>query len=587
MSVFRAELAAAFLLTCTVQAAAEAPAAPAAPMHSAAPAAQPVIPQSSVQVEALGAPEPAVGLLDQSNGGLGQGIWTDSSRAAVEELIGRLPLATTAPSVHMLARRLLLTVADPPPGAAPEPFLFARVQKLLGAGLLDDAADLAMKADIPGNTDFQWLRASALLLAGRADDVCGPATNLRLTETTPFWMELRAYCYAAQGNTGALELTRELMHAQGVADKAFDILLDDVVSHHSNNPNGIASPNPLHLYLLRSLRLPVDPSADAELGLPADVVAMRDASDTPAQRIHAAEAPARAGAASPLELTAIADAQNFTPEQIDNATIAAVTLPFLEGQALLRQALARQSDPARKAALLFKALALGGENNEPILSAQLQADGAAAIKPDSSMRNLAPLAATALLAARRPDAAAGWLDALNWNALPDRTYVSAITAMIAVASPDDAARAADAQKALGWLVANANALPATEQVATLAIGVYRALGLPGPETPAPVAPPAATPSAAQAPPSDPPVLPGRRPPPQVRMQIAAGMNDPGRKGEAILAMLDFIGRNGAGDLAPDVTSGFVAALVKMGEPDAARAFALDALLLYQPQTTSP
>lgn len=585
MIIFRTELAAALLVTCAVPAWAQAPPAKPAPPHPPATLARPVVPQAQVQVGALGAPEPTVGLLDQTNGGLGQGIWANSSRALIEDLIGRLPLATTVPSVHTLARRLLLTTADAPSGDAPEPFIFARVQKLLGAGLLDDAADLAMKADIPGNTDYAWLRASAILLAGRADDACGPATAARLSEDEPFWMELRAYCYAQAGNTDALELTRQVMRARGLADKAFDVLLDDVVSHTTNDPGAIASPNPLHLYLLRSLGLAIDPAVDAELGLPADVVAMRDAAASPAMRIRAAEAPARAGAAAPLELIAIADSQEFTPEEMDNAGTAAVTLPFIEGQALLRQALARAGDRSVKSGLLVKAFALGTENKQPILAAQLQADGAASLTPDSSLRDLAPLAANALLMAGKPDEAAAWLDALNWNAIPDRTYISLFSVMIALAAPNDP-RAADAQKALAWLAANKDASPITSQYAALALGLYNALGLPVPAPPAPPVLPGSPPQAAPAPAADPAVLPGRRPPPSVRMQIAAGQNDPGRKGEAILAMLDFIGKDGPGDLAPDVSSGFVSALVKMGEPDAARALALDALLLYQPSTSA-
>jgi hypothetical protein len=581
MSVFRADLAAALLVACASQAWAQAALPqPVPPL----PLASAVLPQSPVQVEALGTPEgPPAGLLDSTNGGLGQGIWTDSPRALIEDLLARLPLATTVPSVHALGRRLLLTAADAPPGAAPRSFVSTRVQKLLEAGLLVDAADLAMKAEPPGNPEFARLRATAILFAGRTDDACGPATDLRMKENDSFWIELRAFCYAAAGNDDALELTRQVLRARGIADKAFDVMLGDVVTHAVNDPGEMTNPNALHIYLLRKLGLPIDPSLDAQLGLPADVLAMRDSADTPADRLRATEAAARAGAAMPIEVADIVDAQSFPPEQIENAETAAVTLPFLEGQALLRQALAQQTDFSVRGALLYKALTLGAENNEPYLSAQLQADAEAAIRPDSSMRNLAPPAAIALLMAGRPGPAADWMDALNWNAIPDRTFASAFAAMIALAAPNDE-RAVDAQKALAWLLANADASPATAQVAALVTGLYRAVGLPVPPAPAPPALPASPPQNLV---PDPPLLRGRRPPPSVQMQIAAGTNDPGRKGEAILAMLDFVGKDGPGDLAPDVTSTFVSALVKMGEPDAARSFAIDALLLYQPPTVAP
>jgi hypothetical protein len=55
-----------------------------------------------------------------------------------------------------------------------------------------------------------------------------------------------------------------------------------------------------------------------------------------------------------------------------------------------------------------------------------------------------------------------------------------------------------------------------------------------------------------------------------------------RKGEALLLILSAIGADGPGDLAPDVTAGFVRTLVQEGVPDAARLLAIDALLLYKP-----
>ena len=65
-------------------------------------------------------------------------------------------------------------------------------------------------------------------------------------------------------------------------------------------------------------------------------------------------------------------------------------------------------------------------------------------------------------------------------------------------------------------------------------------------------------------------------------QLAAATGQPGRKGEALLLILGAIGANGPGDLAPDVTVGFVRTLVQEGVPDAAKLLAIDALLLYKP-----
>ena len=65
---------------------------------AAAPEAQPLPlpepPKPTVQVETLGTVEgPAEGLLDPSNGGMDQNIWTGSGRADIETLLPHIPLA--------------------------------------------------------------------------------------------------------------------------------------------------------------------------------------------------------------------------------------------------------------------------------------------------------------------------------------------------------------------------------------------------------------------------------------------------------------------------------------------------------------
>src|SRR3974390_2545782 len=72
-----------------------------------------------IEINALGSPDgPAAGLLDSANGGMGQDIWSGSERAVIDELLSRVPLASTVYSVRSLARKVVLTVADPPTGQA-------------------------------------------------------------------------------------------------------------------------------------------------------------------------------------------------------------------------------------------------------------------------------------------------------------------------------------------------------------------------------------------------------------------------------------------------------------------------------------
>ncbi len=55
-------------------------------------------------------------------------------------------------------------------------------------------------------------------------------------------MQLRATCYAVAGKSDLLEMTRGVMKAQGADDKAFEILLEDMLTHKATPPGALHDP---------------------------------------------------------------------------------------------------------------------------------------------------------------------------------------------------------------------------------------------------------------------------------------------------------------------------------------------------------
>ena len=104
-----------------------------------------------------------------------------------------------------------------------------RVTRLLDGGLVDDAADLAITMQAPMNAEIVRAQADSLVYAGRDSDTCGDATATRLDSAEPYWVELRAYCYAVTGENAPLDLTRTVIEEQGLADPAFLTLLDGII----------------------------------------------------------------------------------------------------------------------------------------------------------------------------------------------------------------------------------------------------------------------------------------------------------------------------------------------------------------------
>ena len=74
---------------------------------------------------------PPAGTLDDSTGGLGQSMWSNAPRGEVEDLLGRVPLVSSDPFIHALARRLVLTVSDAPVGSAKRALVTIRSSRTL------------------------------------------------------------------------------------------------------------------------------------------------------------------------------------------------------------------------------------------------------------------------------------------------------------------------------------------------------------------------------------------------------------------------------------------------------------------------
>ena len=537
------------------------------------PAAPPVLGQPSegaVTVAPLGASEgSAAGTLDDTNGGFDSNLWSDLDRATANELLTQMPATTEVPGLRALAKRLLLTKADAPTGNAEHSFLTIRLRKMLDAGLIDEAGAIAAAANVQDDAEFARVQADAILYANRASDACGTATAMRLTSSEPFWIELRAYCYAAAGNSSLLDLTRSVMNAQNLSDPAFDKLLDDVVSKKTAAPGDIPAPTSLDLFLLRQAAMAVPPDLASGLGDGASLIAMRDTADAPNDRLDAGEHAISTGAVSNDELTALADAAQFTPGQLAHALDVTADMPFLKAEALLRQAGLKESDHSRKVQLALQALQLGDQKGSFEIAAVLERAPAAAIKPIRAMRPMAPIIIRALLVAGDADSAERWMKTLDPKADAAMLARFEAEANLVASTPERQARAQTALALLATQIPAPNAPARTDDQAldALILGVYATNGEPMPQAAR------SAEAAAQG-----IVWQGRRPAPAQIERLDKALSTRGAKGEALVTVLNIVGAQGPGDLAPDVTLDLATALVEEGLADTARSFAISAML---------
>ena len=525
-----------------------------APTTSVVPAAPRIVggqASGAVEIGSLGNLEgPVAGTLNDTNGGLGYATWNGVDRAQAETMLAQLGPATS-PTVRLLLRKLLLTAAPPPAGQADAPFNAVRLRALLNAGFVNGAAGVAAQMRAPTDPDTSRAQADALLFAGDDANACGDATAHRLESDELFWIELRAYCYALVSDP-ALELTRSIL---GNSDPAFNALLAGVIAGKPRANVAFASPTSLHVRMMQRLKLPLTREV-VELGTPGAFLVAQSAATPRPIRIAAAEEALRAGALAPQTLAQVLDFIRVKPADLATAATVARAQMLMPGLALLRAAVTREADPAKRAELIHAAFRMGEEHRLLHHVAPVFAEAAAGLVPQANWSNWAPMFVRGLLAAGRFDAAQAWADVSNNDHL---TIVLAL-------HRQDQAHAAAAQQALSNLaeqtLVSADTMGAK---AVLYFGLFEALAMPlPPDAEVRVAPLLVREWA------------GRRPPAAAlkRIDDAALAS---RKGEVVLNVIAALGQ-GPDDLAPDVTVRLVRALQTAGVNDGAHALAAEAAL---------
>lgn len=553
---------------------------------------------SVVQVGELGALEgPLAGTLDNSTGSLGTNEWQGSDRPAMVTMLDAVPAAAPSATERLLIRKLLLTPAPPPPGRVTGSFNQLRLSRLLDGGYVADAASLALRMQEPNNFDLLRLQTDAFLYAGHDDDACSDFTSHRFDSAEPFWVELRAYCYALTNDSGPLDLTRSVITEQGIADPAFVTLLDGWTSGKPVMPDSIRFPDSIHIAMLRRLKLPMTTEIATDTGLPASLIAAASQETPAAIRMAAAQKALRAGILPEPVLEQVLDLTRFSAQDLDGAAALAPTEPLMKALARLRAAISSAHTAESRADLVHTAFEIGEREGLLRQVAELFAGPAAQLMPSPDWSRWSGLMVRGLLLAGRAEAAQRWLDVLDPAAPGNAVAVQQLELAFALTAPNPR-RNADAKQVLLELaravqlemdkkdagdkpdmpmatsgdvpVVDLHAKPSPELIgrAILDLGVFDA-------------------AAGDLMPSDgksavEPLMgnmpPGRRPAAVLMQRIdKAALSD--SRGEVALSVATAIGNRGPGDLAPDIVVRLIRALQTANMRDAAHSLAMEAFLL--------
>ena len=529
---------------------------------------------ADVEVGVIQAPDPeAVGLMEESEGGFPYDMWRGSDRALIERLLPRLPAGATSRAMNDLARRLLLTTAAPPAGAAEDSLLAIRIERLAAMG---DSVSMShlMRSAPPDLFDSALVqtRLNSLLLVADYVGACSLARDLVRRDDTPYWEKVLIFCQALNEHHAAAALGLNLLRERGVDDDpGFDILLRALAGDGSATLDSLPSPTALHLSMLRAARLSVPEDAVEGAG-PAIARAIALTAGVPLDfRLRAAERAEGLGALPTETLAELYASVPFTSEELAYPWRRLKTDKGPMARALLHQAIAIQVVPAARAEVLRAAWQLGGESggwDGFATASRVTLGELLSLRPLPELVWIAGDAIRALLAAGRPDMVSGWLELATAQADANAKAAAAVAELspiVGLADDDDTALWDDARYA-AWSRSQDGAPEGMRRMRTaMLFGLMSALDR---RTP---------PQALLSQLDGPEILWVKTPPPALMRQLDLAA-DEGRIGETVLLALVALDETRSGAPSPMTLSAAVSALHRVGLTADARAIAIEAVL---------
>jgi len=385
---------------------------PAVRMLSAVPGAA----RTDVQIGSLsGVDTSSVGLLGMQEGGFGPAMWQGASRTDIEIYLVRLPVATGSPVMADLARRLLLTGAQPPEGAGSGvPLLAARLNRLLAAGQTDAALQLALAGGAARSPQIAVELARAALAAGDDNRACAaladipPGNDPARNDMAAFAVKLSAYCQIVAGNPEIANLTLDLAREEGLNDALFFSLASEAAAGiflRAPEPNKLSIVDAA-FYRLAGRDLPDNVAEIADPALLPGL--LRDGALSDEIRIAVAERAARYDLIDGRELAAYYKIPTFTEEQM-----AGLLTSDIPEASPLRRAMIHQAIDAAVAAddrmRLFK-LAFATSESAGLYYPTVEAlhEELSGMTPSDALRPMAASATRAFLALGERARAAEW-----------------------------------------------------------------------------------------------------------------------------------------------------------------------------------
>ena len=357
-----------------------------------------------------------IGILHDTEGGLGYKMWEGSQREFVEKYLKLLPINIQSEIVIELTKRLLLSSADLPLGKGKEDLILIRINKLVELGDLENASLLinSLKFD-DKNQELLKKETEINLSLNNFDLVCSDIDErTKEYQDDLYWKKIQIFCQILNEEINKANLSLSLIKEEKkFNDNDFLNLIESLIYKEEIESSQFSNLNLLNLAMTRIGKIKLNEGLYFKNN-PLFYTMLYRMPNVPIEtRIETLEKSQKLINLPAEAVEEIYNSYQVTDEEmnfpIDDETVYLGKLT----QAILYQRAIREKNEEVKAKIIKKALDLALSNGNYSLIVKLNIETILEIKPSKKLLWFASTACKALFYTNKLEEAHAWYEILE------------------------------------------------------------------------------------------------------------------------------------------------------------------------------
>jgi hypothetical protein len=232
-----------------------------------------ILKKTNIQVSKLTKPSlGSLGVKTKINTFMGLNVWENLQATEIIENLNYIPDVVASKSLQNFLNQMYVSTSNPPIGNTESiiKFIETRLLKIKSGG--DSKKLYQLVKQLPDTKKWDlWKRwqVEFELFNVKDKEACKYINEKSKNTSEDFWQMGRVFCLILNGKRDQSEFVLDLIKSRGFSNQIFENLFNYVFDQKKsiNFQNQISQIRPIHLVMMDSLKLPIEPDYVAHLGI--------------------------------------------------------------------------------------------------------------------------------------------------------------------------------------------------------------------------------------------------------------------------------------------------------------------------------